>query len=265
MFKIKFYLIIFLIIISFNIYSFVPNYGNLDESISLENKNYQLGAFLSAVSTPLLIISYFNNEDYPATISSYNYFYQRIPIFYLGFMGRFGIGKNIELGTNTLISSPPFLSLGSIYYPVEIYSDFSFKKTFFNKNNFFIAYKFNIGASYLFITKGANVILKNSIIIGNKFNDHFELNIIPSMQNNLFAGQFEIFGNFIYGSVTPELDLNLHFFINNVILILDFFIYDEVIFTRSNIAGSENYQTMMLSSLAYGISFGINFRKNNIN
>lgn len=262
MFKINFYLIILLLILNFTIHAFVPNYGNLDESISLEKKDYQLGAFLTIASNPLLVISYLNNLDNSTTISSYNYFYQRIPIFYLGFMGRFGIGKNMELGINSLISSPPFLSLGSIYYVVELYNDFSFKKTFFNKNDFFIAYKFNIGTGYLFITKGANIILKNSIIIGKKFNDKVELNIIPSMQNSIFTGLFEIFGNFIYGSIIPEIDLNLHFFINNTILILDFFIYDEVIFTRSAVENVGNYQTIMLNTLAFGISFGINFRKN---
>lgn len=255
-------LISILIIITFNINSFVPNFGNLDESKSINKNDYQLGSFISIISTPLLVIYYFNYEEYSPAITSYNYLYQRIPVFNLGFMGRFGIGNDIELGTNTMLTSLPFLSLGFLYYYIELYSDFSFKKTFFNKNDFFIAYKFNFGTSYLFVTRGANFILKNSIIMGKKINNLLEFNIIPSIQNNIFAGIFDIFGGSTYGSVTPQVDFNLHFFIKNLVLVLDFFIFDELIFARSSVPEeNDNYRTIMLSTLSYGISFGINFRK----
>ncbi len=168
MIKKIFFLLLILFFLALNINSLVSNFGNLDESKSLNKKDFQLGTFISIISTPIVLIYYFDYEKYSPTITSYDYLYQRIPVFNLGFMGRFGIGNNIELGSNTMITSLPFIRIGFLYYYLEIYSDFSLKKTFFNKNDFFIAYKLNFGTSYLFITKGANLILRNSIIMGKK-------------------------------------------------------------------------------------------------
>lgn len=261
MIKKIFFLVLILFLFALNINSLVSNYGNLDEPRSLNKKDYQLGSFISVISTPMVLLYYFNYEEYSPVVTSYNFLYQRIPVFNLGFMGRFGIGHNIELGSNTMITSLPFVRIGFLYYYVELYSDFTFKKTFFEKNDFFIAYKLNFGTSYLFVTRGANFILKNSIIMGKKFNNFFELNVIPSLQNNIFAGVFDIFGEFTYGSVTPEVDLNFHLFLNKLVFIIDFFIFDEMIFGRSSVPEeNDNYRTIMLNTLAFGISFGINFR-----
>jgi hypothetical protein len=262
--KKKSFLVFYTFIMSFFLYSIVPQFDLLNEAKTLSEKEYQVGGKVNCKLNPLLLryenisdmdnflllsyAGYLNNQGFVTAPITY----LMTPTAGMEFNARFGIKEGLEIGLNVGVTSPPYFDLLSVACP-DIILDFNLKKEIVKQDGFSFSYKFLIGNNATVMVPGVDFVIKNSFMVGID-KQAFSFNIIPSIQTGIFAGQFVYQG--IFWSMTPEIEMNFNVYFSKFIFIAGISTNYEVVFMHNVPQNS----VAMMHELNITLSTGFAFR-----